>query len=354
MAYTVQAAVVFNDHDAAMDALTSIGTQEGGVRAVVMDREGRVLATWRNVQDRPSSPLSICLSALFLDQPVIAPVLHDGQTIGQIRLWGSGSRLLQFTLIEIGSVVAFQSLIIVAAFFLSRRMLARIVGPLRSLVTVAHAVRTERRFNQRVPPAEIAELDNLAGDFNALLDELESWQNAVEREKAMLEHRASHDSLTGLPNRTYFERRLRRTIKDAAEAGTRVAVLYIDADQFKAINDRFGHAAGDAVLAQMASRIRAVVRAGDLVARLGGDEFAVLIAPAPPEDDLKPMIDAIRARMAEPIALPGGDRVTLSGSVGIGVFPDHGGHADALMHAADLAMYLAKRARRDGAPPSDT
>ncbi len=89
------------------------------------------------------------------------------------------------------------------ALYLARRQLRAITGPLRSLAEVAHAARSERALDRRVPPAAIAELDNLGNDFNALLDELESWQTHLQSENETLAHQASHDSLTGLPNRAF-------------------------------------------------------------------------------------------------------------------------------------------------------
>jgi GGDEF domain-containing protein len=107
-----------------------------------------------------------------------------------------------------------------------------------------------------VPPAQIAELDNLGNDFNALLDELESWQTHLQSENETLAHQASHDSLTGLPNRAFFEGRLIRALRNAGKLNERVAVLFLDSDRFKGINDNFGHAAGDAVLVAVANRVR--------------------------------------------------------------------------------------------------
>ena len=144
---------------------------------------------------------------------------------------------------------------------------------------MAHAARSERDFDRRVPPARIAELDSLGSDFNALLGEMEAWQSHLQSENETLAHQANHDSLTGLPNRAFFEGRLIRALRSAAKVNEQVAVLFLDSDRFKDINDNFGHAAGDAVLVAVADRVRAQLRDDDLVARLGGDEFAILLAP---------------------------------------------------------------------------
>jgi diguanylate cyclase (GGDEF)-like protein len=232
------------------------------------------------------------------------------------------------------------------ALYLARRQLRGITGPLRSLASVAHAARSERAFERRVPAAAIAELDNLGNDFNALLDELESWQTHLQSENESLAHQASHDSLTGLPNRAFFEGRLMRSLRNANKLNERVAVLFLDSDRFKEINDNFGHAAGDAVLVAVANRVRAQLREEDLVARLGGDEFAVLLTPLHKTEDAERIAEKILASMEEPIPLPGHAEVLTSLSIGVAVYPDHGATPGALLHAADGAMYQAKRLSR--------
>lgn len=135
-------------------------------------------------------------------------------------------------------------------------------------------------------------------------------------------------------------------LRNAGKLKERVAVLFLDSDRFKGINDNFGHAAGDAVLVAVADRVRAQLREGDLVARLGGDEFAVLLAPLHKVEDAERIADKILASMDLPITLPGDDSVVTSLSIGIAVYPDHGVTPGALLNAADAAMYQAKRLSR--------
>ena len=152
---------------------------------------------------------------------------------------------------------------------------------------------------------------------------------------------ATTDELTGLPNRRWFDRRLRDAIAEARLTGRSLALMVIDLDHFKELNDTLGHHAGDRVLAQLGPRIQAQLRAGDDVARLGGDEFAVLLDGA---------ADAERA--GERIAAALGDRFTVEGielqiaaSIGIACFPEHGDDAETLLQRADVAMYQAKTRR---------
>ena len=213
---------------------------------------------------------------------------------------------------------------------------------------VAHAARSERTFDRRVPAAKIAEMDSLGNDFNALLDELESWQSHLKIENQALAHQASHDSLTNLPNRAYFAARLARTLRATNPANDKVAVLFLDSDRFKDINDTYGHAAGDAVLVAVATRVRAQLREDDVVARFGGDEFAILLAPLYHVEDAQRIADKIIASMQEPVELPGHISIVTSLSIGIAVYPEHGATPDLLLCAADAAMYQAKRLARGG------
>lgn len=166
--------------------------------------------------------------------------------------------------------------------------------------------------------------------------------------ESILKQQALTDPLTGLPNKRLFNDRLDRAISEARRDGSQVALLFADLDDFKPVNDRLGHAAGDALLKQVATRMLACVRASDTVGRLGGDEFAVLVRDAGSRDDCENVAKKILASLAHPFTLPaaaGADpapQATISVSVGISLFPDHGEDADFLLQHADEAMYLAK------------
>ncbi len=179
-----------------------------------------------------------------------------------------------------------------------------------------------------------------------MLDELEAWQNHLQKENASLSHRANHDSLTGLSNRALLEAELERAVAEARSSNGRVAVLFLDSDRFKYINDTFGHASGDQVLVTIAARIKQQLRDGDLVARLGGDEFAILLKPLRQSNDAVHIADSIIAAMHAPIGLPTGNDIVTSLSIGVAVYPDHAADPVALVGAADEAMYRAKQQQR--------
>jgi len=156
---------------------------------------------------------------------------------------------------------------------------------------------------------------------------------------------AHHDSLTGLPNRLQLQLRLEHGIAWARRHDSRLAVLFLDIDRFKEINDTLGHDAGDQVLAQFAQRLRQCVREVDTVARQGGDEFIVLLAELRSAHDAQQVADKIIAAIAAPFTVHG-QALAVAASVGVAVYPDDEIDLDHLVEKADLAMYAAKQRGR--------
>jgi diguanylate cyclase (GGDEF)-like protein/PAS domain S-box-containing protein len=168
-----------------------------------------------------------------------------------------------------------------------------------------------------------------------------------------MQHLAYHDTLTGLPNRAMFEQHLGFALARARRDGTSVAVLFLDLDAFKPVNDTHGHATGDEMLRQVAARLRTGVRETDLVARQGGDEFLVLLADLPRGIELadaEAAVEHVTRRLHEVLADPFLMRVgelTMRASLGHAVFPRDGDTEAALLHVADEAMYARKGDRVD-------
>ena len=162
----------------------------------------------------------------------------------------------------------------------------------------------------------------------------------------LIRYRATHDALTGLPNRTLFDDRLATALKHSARRDEMVAVLFLDLDRFKIINDTLGHSVGDALLVALSRRLRASVRDEDTVARMGGDEFIfILRGLGSPEDAVKPaqkILDAMR-----PTFHVRGHELYVTGSIGIGLCPNDGVEPDQLLKCADIALYRAKERGRN-------
>jgi diguanylate cyclase (GGDEF)-like protein/PAS domain S-box-containing protein len=155
------------------------------------------------------------------------------------------------------------------------------------------------------------------------------------------EHQALHDALTGLPNRTLLHDRIQQAILTAEREGGRVAVVMMDLDRFKEVNDSLGHHAGDALLKELGDRLRHVLRASDTVARLGGDEFGLLFPKQSKPSDVVHVLEKIREAIEQPIVLHDLP-LAIEASIGVSLYPDDGHDVDALLQRADVAMYAAK------------
>ncbi|MEJ6004352.1 EAL domain-containing protein [Paucibacter sp. AS339] len=164
--------------------------------------------------------------------------------------------------------------------------------------------------------------------------------------KARLEHLAHHDPLTGLPNRLLYLDHLRRQISRAQRNDEQLAVLYIDLDRFKEVNDSLGHPVGDELLIEVARRLGAIIRGGDILARLGGDEFACVLACTDARLEAAPVAQKLIAALLAPLNLQAHE-LQISASIGISLYPADGRSADELSQASDTAMYEAKRAGRN-------
>lgn len=189
---------------------------------------------------------------------------------------------------------------------------------------------------------------SIAGAMALLAALFALYRGAQRREREALrriEHLAHHDTITGLPNRALLNDRLAQESARALRSGRGFALLALDLDGFKSVNDTFGHAAGDRVLVIVAERARACMRASDTVGRLGGDEFLAIL----PETTLEGAMlvaEKLREALAQPYAL-GSSVAHLSASVGVSLFPEHGSEFEGVQRAADGALYEAKRAGRN-------
>jgi diguanylate cyclase (GGDEF)-like protein len=196
---------------------------------------------------------------------------------------------------------------------------------------------------------------SIAIENSLIHDRLAELNRAIIGEKAQLEeaaqrssHLANHDSLTGLPNRRLLFELLQKSFDLASRNKSLVAVVYIDLDNFKPINDHFGHSAGDRALVILAERLRAVLRASDTVARVGGDEFIAVLTNAHDREDIELAVRKILEECAKPIPLEGAeDKCQVSLSMGIAIYPDDGERMEEIVNNADEAMYRVKRGTKN-------
>ncbi|MEJ2686208.1 MAG: diguanylate cyclase [Gammaproteobacteria bacterium] len=189
-------------------------------------------------------------------------------------------------------------------------------------------------------------LPTAAGDepyILATISDVTAYREAERRAR----HLAEHDVLTGLANRAHFTHRLKEAIEAAGRGGSEEALLLLDLDGFKAVNDSYGHPAGDELLQVIAQRLAGLVRPVDTVARLGGDEFCIIQTNIQSVDDAFGLADRVMSAVSEPVAA-GSRQISVSASIGIALFPRDATTPEVLLQRADEALYTVKRTGRHG------
>ena len=264
------------------------------------------------------------------------PIVHNQVKLGYFLVGLSRESLrrdvrrqLKIQLMLFAAIVLFLSAAIYAVFRIS------VLLPIQKLIAATRGVGRGEYHSVNVKSAD--EFGLLASAFNVMANE-------VRQKQENLHHQAHFDALTGLPNRMMAFERIGQAISRAKRSREQFALMFIDLDNFKDVNDTLGHAAGDCLLVNIGARLKQCMRDTDSVARLGGDEFLVLIAGTADEIEIKRIASRILEAVSEP-QMVHGRRVVAKCSIGIGLYPQHGESVEALMANVDNAMYQAKAAR---------
>ena len=213
---------------------------------------------------------------------------------------------------------------------------------IQELSAAMQQVTLNKDFSRRVAVPESGEIAPLAIEFNKMLAELRLRDIAKQKAEDRLQHQALTDELTGLPNRRLLSDRLTQTLAIAKREQNLVAVLYVDLDGFKLVNDSLGHTVGDTLLSLVGERLQERIRHSDTLARVGGDEFMVVLTKLTSRDDAARVAKSLLDVLAKPFLIEGNE-ITISASIGISLFPGDGAEAADLLQHADSAMYTAKR-----------
>jgi diguanylate cyclase (GGDEF)-like protein len=228
---------------------------------------------------------------------------------------------------------------VLLTLLLASRLSKSLVKPLEQLTRAARFL-AAGHLDHRVAIESTAELNEVGGTFNAMAE-------ALERQRSELERQAFTDSLTGLANRALFEDRARHALARLAGGAERVAVLVVDVDGFKLVNDALGHSCGDALLRHASERMAGVLRPSDTLARLGSDEFGVLLENVRGLDDALGTAERMREAFADPFVVKGSE-VLVTASVGIALSTPSTSDEAELLRRADMAMYRVKEHGRNG------
>ena len=233
-------------------------------------------------------------------------------------------------------------LLIVGYAALDRVLLAPIARISQALVTDVD-IKSDHPVN--VPVAGTQEVRQLVAAF-------EKMRSDVQQRRLALEHQSLHDDLTGLPNRACLLQELEQALESASKSKQRVALMFMDLDHFKEINDTLGHPVGDLILQEVANRLAETIADNGLTARLGGDEFAVIL-PCIDRCRCSDVSEAIAGALEREFQV-GGHKLYVGGSIGVAMYPDHGAEVSVLMRHADVAMYSAKHTGKHTAFYDDT
>ena len=254
-------------------------------------------------------------------------------------------------------ILALLSLVIyLVAFRVQKTISQRLI----KLDQISRKVGKSGNYSIRVPGYGEDEIGSLARSFNLMLETIEENQkerdlanealhlnrNRLELAVKDLQHLANYDSLTQLPNRALCMDRIKYALKSASRANTMVAVLFLDLDHFKDVNDSLGHAVGDQLLKSISQRLLKRIRSEDTLARLGGDEFVIILNHIKETANVIDIVETIVTSFETPFKLSN-YQINTTVSVGICMYPNDGGDVDSLMKAADAAMYKAKEVGRN-------
>ncbi|HEX6141303.1 MAG TPA: EAL domain-containing protein [Geminicoccaceae bacterium] len=328
--------------------------------AYVLDADDRLIVDGEigddNLFDLVDDPLSREARArgrgtLMIDGEglhVAEPVMMSFEELGSVRLGMSTDQMHKDAAAVRNRNLILGLVFLALSLALNQPLVRRITRPLGQLTASTQAA-SKGQFGQRIEIHTNDEIGTLATAFNRMLDQLR-------HHTAQIRKLAFFDAVTNLPNRVFLKEALARALADSRRRGNRAAVLFLDLDRFKLINDTFGHEAGDRLLKGFAERLSACVRASDAVgvgdgrsntvARLGGDEFTIVLRDVEAPDDAAAVALRILDMLRQPFDL-GGQSVVVGTSIGIALFPDDGDDPDALLKNADTAMYDAKEKGRN-------
>jgi diguanylate cyclase (GGDEF)-like protein len=342
--------MTLSDSRAVTESLAVIKADSSIKQVFVLNRQDQVIAYYHQNTGVPPNELRQGLKSLRseireqlfeLSPGVESTVIRDGVRLGTVLIEQSEHIIIN----KISDATVISAIILLFAlglsYFLAGRFQRIVTEPVTAMAAVMREVSYTKDYSKRVPSFNTDEINQLAKSFNEMLSEIERRDEDLLDRQDQLHHMANFDSLTGLPNRALFNDRLEQALRRAARTGEKLAVLFIDLDDFKIINDTHGHRTGDQLLLEATARLAAVTRAGDTLARLGGDEFTIIL------QDIKTAETALsvaRKHMENLFRhyLVDNRQLFVSASIGVAIYPEHGTTVETLVRNADAAMYLAK------------
>ncbi len=353
LALNLAASLVFLDKAAAEAELQTYAQRQDVLDLAVYQRDMQIFAS----QPAKVSPLWLQADSYqlldWLQLQVRRPIRFKAETVGSVVVTESMAGLQQALL----SLLLLFGLIVILALFAASRLLhlvqRKALAPVVELAELADYAARQQDYSIRGTVRRRDEVGRLTERLNELFKRIEIWQQDLQQQlqqqqqaRMQLDKLAHSDHLTGLANRLFFETELPRAVAYVAAQQQTLALLFIDLDNFKTVNDRWGHDAGDEVLQIVAKRMQSQLRQTDRLFRLGGDEFAVLLTDIGQPEWAMQLADRLIQSVREPMWLKN-SLMPVGATVGLAFCPQDSTDAALLLQQADQAMYQAKRAGKN-------
>lgn len=271
----------------------------------------------------------------------------NGKILGAVSIYFSGDvldREINDHIVETIFNTSVIIILLVVTLFWAIRLF--VLKPISNIVEIINHSDEDGIPFELVPHHGSREIHALSHTMNIMINSIKDSRVALKEQKQALHYQAHHDALTGLANRFLFIDRLEQGIEKSKRNKSRMALLFIDLDHFKEINDSFGHKTGDKVLELVTRKLSHTIRGEDTLARLGGDEFTVMIEGLKDNQDASLLAEKIIHTLSEPLKIEEGE-FYIGSSIGISVYPDNGNNSEDLLKHADAAMYKAKNEGRN-------
>jgi len=352
-------AIIFDDLKAAEEILAALKADPSIQSAKIVDSNSATFASYQSANndkqlDETFMPLAKWLRVHIL---IKHEIIYKEKSIGKVHITASLNNLYRSNLnyVLIAFFVSLSSMFL--TMLLSNLLLKHIIAPILKLTKTTKKITHLSSYKLRAEILSKDEIGDLTHNFNEMLEEIQRKDRILEQTVATrtseliqlnkkLQHQATHDPLTGLANRLLFDDRLQRVLTHAQRTRSKVAVIYLDLDHFKAINDTLGHDTGDELLIAVTQRMQNIIRDDDTLCRIGGDEFTVILNSIESTSDVELVAKKMLSEFSEPFFC-NDHELSISCSIGISLYPEHSQSAEQLKQYADIAMYHAKHSGRN-------
>jgi diguanylate cyclase (GGDEF)-like protein len=340
-AENVQAAILFSDESDANKILAEFSNDSRILTAAIYTSDKQLFASYdvskeniavlyKFAEENKSYQFENDLFHLY--QPI--SIQGEGNIIGYVYLKANLDSVYQQLKQNILVITIIVFSVLILTILLTSKLQKLISAPILDLAQATKTIKNEKNYGLRVEHNDYLEIQQLSDGFNSMLSEIQERDNH-------LQHLAMYDELTGLHNRKYFIDILHQAIARGSRKSQQHAVLFLDLDRFKHVNDSLGHSVGDEILQQTSKRLTFITRDDDIVARFGGDEFIFLLQDIPSLHHVAEVTDRILEKLRAPFTYRN-HSIVMTPSIGISLYPDNGKTPDDLLKKADTAMYRVK------------